>query len=335
MDIDLALVWALLIAASVFLYVVLDGFDLGIGILFPTARSKAERDVMMNSIAPVWDGNETWLVLGGGGLYAVFPLAYAVLMPALYAPIMAMLFGLIFRGVVFEFRFKALPERRWIWDVSFFLGSLTAALAQGLALGAIVQGIEVEGRAYAGGWLDWLTPFSVMTAIAVVIGYALLGATWLIWKCEGPMQAHFRAKARLLGGLMLAMICIVSLWTPALDPQIAARWFAFPQILYTAPVPLMVLGLAVLLFTSLASTRDATPFLASLGLFLVTFAGLGISLYPNIVPPAISIWDAAAPDSSLLFLLVGAAVLIPMILAYSGYAYWVFRGKVRPDEGYH
>ncbi|MCA1242884.1 cytochrome d ubiquinol oxidase subunit II [Stappia stellulata] len=335
MDLDLPLIWALLIAAAVFLYVVLDGFDLGLGILFPTARSATERDVMMNSVAPVWDGNETWLVLGGGGLYAVFPLAYAILMPALYAPIFAMLFGLVFRGVVFEFRFKSSEQRRWIWDIAFFLGSLTAALAQGIILGAIVQGIAVEGRAYAGGWLDWLTPFSLMTGVAVVIGYALLGATWLVWKCEGPMQDHFRGLALTLMFAMLAMIGIVSLWTPALDPAIAARWFEMPQILYTAPVPLMVLGLAVVLFRSLNGTRDALPFLASLALFLVTFAGLGISLYPNIVPPTVTIWEAAAPDSSLAFLLAGAAVLIPMILAYSAYAYWIFRGKVRPGEGYH
>ncbi|WP_186394852.1 cytochrome d ubiquinol oxidase subunit II [Stappia sp. TSB10GB4] len=332
---DLALIWALLIATAVFLYVVLDGFDLGLGILFPLARSKTERDVMMNSVAPVWDGNETWLVLGGGGLYAVFPLAYAVLMPALYAPIMAMLIGLVFRGVVFEFRFKARPERQWIWDIAFFLGSLTAALAQGIALGAIIQGIEVEGRVYAGGWLDWLTPFSIFTGIAVATGYALLGATWLVWKCEGPMQEHFRGKALVTGSLLLVMIGIVSLWTPSLHPQFAARWFEFPQILYTAPVPLMVLALAALLFASLRSGRDVVPFLASLGLFLVTFIGLGVSLFPYVVPTSITLWEAAAPDSSLKFLLVGAAVLIPMILAYTAYAYWVFRGKVRPGEGYH
>lgn len=332
---DLALIWALLIATAVFLYVVLDGFDLGLGILFPLARSKSERDVMMNSVAPVWDGNETWLVLGGGGLYAVFPLAYAVLMPALYAPIMAMLIGLVFRGVVFEFRFKARPERQWIWDIAFFLGSLIAALAQGIALGAIIQGIEVEGRAYAGGWLDWLTPFSIFTGIAVATGYALLGATWLVWKCEGPMQEHFRDKALIAGGLLLVMIGIVSLWTPALHPQFAARWFEFPQLLYTAPVPLMVLALAALLYSSLQSGRDVVPFLASLGLFLVTFVGLGVSLFPYVVPTSITIWQAAAPDSSLTFLLVGAAVLIPIILTYTAYAYWVFRGKVRPGEGYH
>ncbi|MAB00430.1 MAG: cytochrome d ubiquinol oxidase subunit II [Stappia sp.] len=335
MAIDLPLIWAMLIAVAVFMYVVLDGFDLGIGILFPTARSSAERDVMMNSVAPVWDGNETWLVLGGGGLYAVFPLAYSVLMPALYAPLIAMLIGLVFRGVVFEFRFKSSPERRGIWDIAFFLGSLTAALAQGIALGAIVQGIDVEGRAYAGGWLDWFTPFSLMTGVAVVVGYALLGATWLIWKCEGPMQAHFREKAQVLGIAMLGAITVVSLWTPLLDDGFAARWFEMPQIIYTLPVPAMVVVLALVLFRSLTGTRDAVPFLASLGLFLVTYIGLGISLYPNIVPPSIDIWQAAAPDSSLLFLLVGAAVLIPMILAYSAYAYWVFRGKVRAGEGYH
>ena len=280
MDIDLALVWALLIAASVFLYVVLDGFDLGIGILFPTAASSTERDVMMNSIAPVWDGNETWLVLGGGGLYAVFPLG----LRGADAGALRTDHGDALRSRLPRCRLRVPLQgpARTPLGLGHLLLPRLADGGTGAGTGARRHRPGHRGgrTRYAGGWLDWLTPFSVMTAIAVVIGYALLGATWLIWKCEGPMQAHFRAKARLLGGLMLAMICIVSLWTPALDPQIAARWFAFPQILYTAPVPLMVLGLAVLLFNSLASTRDATPFLASLGLFLVTFAGLGISLYP-------------------------------------------------------
>src|SRR6201995_3601297 len=187
MSLDLPLIWAAIIAIAVLMYVMLDGFDLGVGILFPFAASPAERDTMMNTVAPVWDGNETWLVLGGGGLFAAFPLAYAVLMPALYTPIIAMLIGLIFRGVAFEFRWRTTRERN-LWDIAFFGGSLLAAMAQGVALGAILQGIHVEARHYAGGWWDWLTPFSILTGVSTVVGYALLGATWLVLKTEGGLR---------------------------------------------------------------------------------------------------------------------------------------------------
>lgn len=335
MSIDYALIWALLIATAIFAYVVLDGFDLGIGILFPAARSENERTMMMNTIAPVWDGNETWLILGGGGLFAVFPLAYSILMPALYAPIIAMLLGLIFRGVVFEFRFKAKVKRRRNWDTAFFLGSLVAAFAQGVTLGAIVQGIAVEGRAYAGGWFDWLSPFSLLTGVALVVGYALLGSTWLVWKLEGPGQQHFRDIASRVGLALLALIGIVSLWTPFLDPEIFRRWLAFPQSLVTLPVPLLVAAAAALLFKGLKGTRDGLAFFAALALFLLSYVGLAISLYPYIVPRSVTIWEAAAPEASMKFLLAGAVVLLPLILGYTAYAYWVFRGKVRPDEGYH
>ncbi len=335
MSIDYALIWALLIAAAIFAYVVLDGFDLGVGILFPTARTEGERTMMMNTVAPVWDGNETWLILGGGGLFAVFPLAYSILMPALYAPIIAMLVGLIFRGVVFEFRFKASDRRRHNWDIAFFLGSLVAAFAQGIALGAVVQGIAVEGRAYAGGWYDWLSPFSLLTGAALVVGYALLGATWLVWKLEGPSQQHFRDIASRVGLALLALIGLVSLWTPFLDPEIFRRWLAFPQAMVTLPVPLLVAAAAGLLFKGLKGTRDSVPFFAALALFLLSYGGLAISLYPYIVPRSVTIWEAAAPEASMKFLLAGAVVLLPLILGYTAYAYWIFRGKVRPDEGYH
>ncbi|NRG16314.1 cytochrome d ubiquinol oxidase subunit II [Rhizobiales bacterium] len=335
MAIDLPLIWAVLIAVAIFAYVVLDGFDLGVGILFPAGRTESERTLMMNSIAPVWDGNETWLILGGGGLFAVFPLAYSILMPALYAPIIAMLMGLVFRGVVFEFRFKSSARSRPRWDAAFFMGSFVAAFAQGIALGAVVQGVPVEGRAYTGGWFDWLSPFSVMTGLALVSGYALLGATWLIWKTEGPSQQHFRTIARNVGLALLCFIGIVSIWTPLLDPEIFTRWFSYPSSLYTLPVPVMVVAAAALMFTSLRGTRDGVPFLAALVLFLLSYIGLAIGLYPYIVPRSVTIWQAAAPESSQKFLLVGAAVLLPVILAYTAYAYWVFRGKVRPGEGYH
>jgi cytochrome d ubiquinol oxidase subunit II len=334
MAIDLAFVWAALIAFAVLAYVVLDGFDLGVGILFPYVRGEAERDEMMNSVAPVWDGNETWLVLGGGGLFAVFPLAYAVIMPALYAPIIAMLLGLIFRGVAFEFRWRT-RRGQFLWDWAFAGGSTLAAFAQGIALGALVQGIPVANRAYAGGWWDWLTPFSILTGLALVFGYALLGSTWLVYKTEGRVQDESYRFAWVTAVATLAAIAAVSLWTPFLSAAFRARWLAFPQVLYAAPVPLLVGAAALVLFRGLAERRELAPFLAALSLFVLSYAGLGISFYPYIVPTSVTIWDAAAPENSLAFLLVGAAVLVPLILLYTAYSYWVFRGKVNASGGYH
>lgn len=331
---DLAFVWAVLIAFSVFAYVVLDGFDLGVGILFPQIQDGHDRNTAMNSVAPVWDGNETWLVLGGGGLMAVFPLAYAVALTALYPLIIAMLIGLILRGVAFEFRWKT-EANRGVWDAAFFGGSLIAALAQGMMLGALVQGIKVDGRSYAGGWFDWMTPFSIATAIALVIGYALLGASWLVLKTKGEVRERAYALAMPLAVALIAAIGVISLWTPFLDPKFLARWFSWPSILYAAPVPILTGLAAWRLLTSLRVRRDHEPFLATLALFFLCYIGLGISFYPHIVPPSITIWDAAAPRVSLSFLLVGASILIPVILAYTAYAYWVFRGKVDSDGGYH
>ncbi len=332
---DLALLWAFLIAFAVFAYVVLDGFDLGTGILFPFLGRHESRDTAMNSVAPIWDGNETWLILGGGGLFAVFPLAYAIIMPALYAPIIAMLLALIFRGVAFEYRFKTV-RGRWMWDVSFFAGSLVAAFCQGIALATLVQGIKVADRAYAGGWFDWLTPFSLVTGLAVVVGYALLGATWLVMKTEGEVHETARGYAYVLGAATLAAIGIVSLWMAYLQPEFYTRWFASTtQFLSVAWVPLLLVVFAFSLFQSLLAGRHHRPFFSVIGLFLLCFVGLGINFYPNIIPPDVTIWQAAAPESSLIFLLVGAAMLIPAILIYTGFAYWIFRGKVREGEGYH
>ena len=317
MSIDLAILWAFIIAFAVFFYVVMDGFDLGLGILFPLFPKKADRDVIMNSVAPVWDGNETWLILGGGGLMAAFPLAYAVLMPALYTPIIAMLLGLVFRGVAFAG------------------GSLLATLAQGIALGAILQGIRVEGRHYAGGWWDWLTPFTMLTGVALVIGYALLGSTWLILKTEGELRER---AYRLSWALLLAMlgaIGAVSIATPFLNVQYTQRWFAWPGIILTAPVPVAVAAVAALLSRSLANKYDHQPFFLSLGLFALSYAGLGISMYPYIVPQSITIWQAASPENSQLFMLFGVAIMIPLILGYTAWAYWVFWGKVSAASSYH
>jgi cytochrome d ubiquinol oxidase subunit II len=330
---DIATLWAFIIAFAVFMYVVMDGFDLGLGMLFPLFPDKQDRDVMMNTVAPVWDGNETWLVLGGGGLMAAFPLAYAVLMPALYTPIIAMLIGLIFRGVAFEFRWRTASERNR-WDAAFFGGSLLAALAQGIALGAILQGVQVVGRAYAGGWWDWLTPFSILTGLAVVAGYGLLGATWLVMKTDGSLRDRaYRLSGILLVATLLAIIA-VSAATPFLQADYWRRWFEWPNILFTAPIPLAVALVTLALFTSLARRQDRRPFLLTLVLFALTYAGLGVSLYPYIVPQSITIHQAAAPDNSLAFMIVGVAVLVPLILGYTAWAYWVFRGKVDASSGY-
>ncbi len=334
MEIDLAFVWAGLIAFAILAYVILDGFDLGVGILFPLIRGEEHRDLMMNSVAPVWDGNETWLVLGGGGLFAVFPLAYATALPALYAPIIAMLLGLIFRGVAFEFRWRTV-RGKYLWDWSFALGSMIATFAQGIALGALVQGIQIENRAYAGGWFDWLTPFSLLTGAALLAGYGLLGATWLVMKTEGHVHDRARLFAWITGILTLGLIGLVSVLTPFLNPVYLDHWFGRPTAIFSFIVPALVLGCAYLLFNGLRQGAHAQPFLASLGLFVLCYIGIGISFYPYMVPPSLTIWEAAAPDESLAFLLVGAVILIPMILAYTAYAYWVFRGKVDPRSGYH
>jgi cytochrome d ubiquinol oxidase subunit II len=332
---NIATIWAFIIAFAVFVYVVMDGFDLGLGILFPLFPEKSDRDVIMNSVAPVWDGNETWLVLGGGGMMAAFPLAYAVLMPALYTPMIAMLIGLIFRGVAFEFRWRTTRAERNRWDLAFAGGSALAALAQGVALGAILQGIHVENRHYAGGWWDWLTPFSILTGVSLVAGYALLGATWLVMKTEGDLRGKAYRLSWVLLFAMLGAIGAVSIATPFLNVQYAQRWFAWPNLILTAPVPIAVAVVTVMLLRSLAARQDYRPFFLSLALFALSYAGLGISMYPYIVPQSITIWQAASPERSQLFMLVGVAALVPLILAYTTWAYWVFRGKVLPESGYH
>lgn len=333
-SVDLTVVWLLILAFSVFAYIVMDGFDLGVGMLFPFAKTEADRDVMMSSVAPVWDGNETWLVLGGGGLFAAFPLAYSVLMPALYAPIMAMLLGLTFRGVAFEYRWRTVRGRA-AWDRAFAGGSFVAAFAQGVALGAILQGIQVSGRQYAGGWWDWLTPFTMLTGGSVVVGYGLLGATWLNMKTEESLQAWALAWSKGMGVAMIVCIVAVSAATPFLKAAYYVRWLEWPRVLMTAQVPLLVALAAYLFFRTVRQRREVAPFLIALALFALSFAGLCISMFPYLVPNSITIWDAAAPRSSQMFMLVGAAVLIPVILAYTGHAYWVFRGKAKSGAAYH
>jgi cytochrome bd ubiquinol oxidase subunit II len=334
MPFDLAFIWAGLIAIAVLAYVLLDGFDLGIGILFPFLKDRKERHLAMNTIAPVWDGNETWLVLGGGGLFAVFPLAYGIVMPALYPLIIAMLLGLIFRGVAFEFVHRT-KRMQGFWEFGFWAGSLTASIAQGMALGTLVQGITISGRSYGGGNWDWLTPFSLLTGLALVVGYAMLGATWLIVKTEGETLARAQRFARPLGVALLVLIGTVSIITPLLRPEYLARWFGWPSGAYSAVVPVLLAGAAFALWTGLRDNHTYRPFLATVAIFILSFAGLGVSFYPHLIPPSLTIAEAAAPDKSLAFLLVGAVVLIPMIMLYTGYSYWVFRGKVRHGDHYH
>lgn len=331
----LAFSWAFLLALAVFIYVVLDGFDLGLGILYPFYPKKADRDLLMNTVAPVWDGNETWLVLGGGGLFAAFPLAYGIIMPALYTPMIAMLLALVFRGVAFEFRWRTKRGLKY-WDAAFIGGSVVAAFSQGIALGALVQGVEVSGRAYAGGWWDWLTPFSLLCGAAVVIGYALLGATWLIMKTAGPVQDRARKLAWGFGLATVACIAAVSIATPYLDSVYYHRWFEMQGLLISAPVPVAVLIITVLMFRSLRRhNHEYRPFILALILFALCFVGLGISIFPDLIPPDVTILDAATPYNSQIFMFVGAVVLLPLILGYTAFAYWVFRGKTDPDEGYH
>jgi cytochrome d ubiquinol oxidase subunit II len=334
MMIDLPLVWAVIIAFAVFMYVFMDGFDLGIGILFPFAPDDNARTRMMNTIAPVWDANETWLVLGGGGLFAAFPIAYAIILPAVYIPVTVMLIALIFRGVAFEFRHSAVASRIW-WDRSFHIGSLVATLSQGFVLGAFIQGFELNGRYFGGGPFDWLTPFSAMTAIALVFGYALLGATWVAFKTTDALRDWaYGLVHRLLLGVVF-FIGVVSLWTPFLDPSIADRWFTLPNLFYLSPVPLLTGFLLAVLLWAVRARKDAVPFLCTLGLFALCYLGLGISLWPLAVPPTLSIWDVAAAPASQAFMLAGTVIVVPLVLIYTAYSYWVFRGKVSGEGGYH
>jgi cytochrome bd ubiquinol oxidase subunit II len=329
----LPVIWAGVIGTAVAMYVILDGFDLGVGILFPFAAGERERDRMMATVKPFWDGNQTWLVLGGGGLLVAFPLAYSIIMPAFYIPVILMLLALVFRGVAFEFRGIAGSKTKW--NFAFAGGSTVAALCQGLILGGLIQGVKVENGAFAGGAFDWATPFSLVCGLGVATGYALLGATWLIMKTDGEMARLARRHAyALLAGVMFFM-AVVSLWTPFSLPSIAQRWFSVPNIFYLWPVPLVTALVAYAGWIGLRRELDALPFLSAIGLFLLGYLGLAISWFPYLVPPAITIWDAAATPVSQMFMLVGTLILLPLVLGYTAMIYWLFRGKVAEGESYH
>jgi cytochrome d ubiquinol oxidase subunit II len=332
--VDLPLIWYGLIATAIFLYVLLDGFDLGVGILFPFAPSDQCRNRMMNSIAPFWDGNETWLVLGGGGLFAAFPLAYVVLMPALYLPVIIMLLGLIFRGVAFEFRFKDTGKSRRIWDIAFHFGSLLAAFMQGMIIGTIVQGIEVDGRSFAGSPFDWLSAYSVMTGVALIFGYALLGATWLVMKTEDETQIWARKCASYAIGYVAIFLAIVSISMPIMNAEIRSLWFSLPNFFFLLPVPATSLILLIMIWRDLHAGREYRPFLLSFGVFLTGYLGIAISMWPYIVPFEITFRKAAAAPESQSLLLVGTVIMLPLILIYVGYCYYICRGKASHESAY-
>ena len=332
----LPLIWGVLIATAIVMYVVLDGFDLGIGILFPFAKKEEERDTMVNTIAPFWDGNETWLILGGGGLWVAFPTAYAIIMPANYLPVIVMLLALIFRGVSFEFRAVSKPNHRG-WDLAFWLGSTVAAFAQGVILGNLIQGVEVVDGKFAGSAFDWLSPFALMCGVGLVIGYALLGATWLIARTEGPIADRARSHAKVLLGLVLLFVAAVSIWTPLAEEQIAERWFSQPAIYVLWLLPAATLLVSYYGWRAITREAHVLPFISAVVLVLLFYLGLAISLFPNIVPPSVTLWDAAAVPDSQIFTLIGVLVMLPIILGYTVFVYWTFlkHGKVTANEGYH
>jgi cytochrome d ubiquinol oxidase subunit II len=341
MSLDLPLVWAAILAIAVLMYVMLDGFDLGLGILFPFA-APAERDVMMDTVAPIWDGNETWLVLGGGGLFAAFPKAYAALMPALYIPILLMLMALIFRGVAFEFRLRGRRRGKRFWTAAFTGGSIVATIAQGLVLGGFIQGITLKGGQFAGGPFDWLTGYSLLVAAGLIAGYALLGATWLVWRTEGDLHDKARRWAAIAAIAVAVMLALVSLATLLVHPQVAIRWgyehggFDLARLVKLSPIPLIgAIGLGVV---ALAIRRRAhlLAFLGALVVFLSGYLGLAAGFFPYVAPYQMTYRDAANPDNTLGLLLGGAAFLLPAIVGYSLWVYWIFRGKIGPEGAlYH
>ncbi|MEQ1962482.1 cytochrome d ubiquinol oxidase subunit II [Xenorhabdus khoisanae] len=335
MGIDLPLIWFLIIIFSTMMYIVMDGFDLGIGILYPAIKEQSDRDLMMNSVAPVWDGNETWLVLGGAGLFGAFPLAYTVILDALAIPLTIMLLGLIFRGVAFEFRFKATPGHQHLWDKAFIIGSILATFMQGIVVGAVIEGFPVENRVYAGGYFDWLAPFPLFCGLGLVVAYALLGCGWLVMKTEGHLQQQMYRILRPLTLLMLAVITIISIWTPLAHSTIAERWFSLPNLFFFMPVPLLILWSSWNLLKATQNSSHYSPFFTALLLIFMGFSGLGISIWPSIIPPFISYEEAASPPQSLGFMLVGALFIIPIILTYTFWSYYVFRGKITHEQGYH
>jgi cytochrome d ubiquinol oxidase subunit II len=334
MEAYLPVIWAAVIGFGVAMYVILDGFDLGIGILFPFAKSEHERDQMMNSVAPFWDGNETWLVLGGAGLMVAFPRAYAIILSALYLPVMIMLLALVFRGVAFEFRWLGVTSKKH-WTFAFAAGSAVAAFCQGVILGGLMQGIRVKNGVFAGGAFDWATGFALLCGLGVVTGYGLLGATWLVLKTEGAVKERARPQAKLLLLAALALMVIVSLWTPLAFERIAQRWFSLPNFLFLWWIPVATALVGYVGWRRLEARDDVLPFIAAIGLFLFGFLGLVVSNFPYLVPPSLTIWQLASAPATQVFMLMGTLLMLPIIVGYTIFVYWTFSGKLREGEGYH
>ena len=322
-------IWYALLGLFLALYVILDGFTLGVGILSLVLRKSAQRQTLMASLSNVWDANETWLVVFGGALFGAFPAMYGVTLHGLYIPVMLMLFALIFRGVAFEYQHDGETQR--LWRAGFGVGSLVAASAQGFALGALLSGMPLRNGAFAGGVWDWLSPFGAVTACGVISGYGLLGASYLIAKTEGRLLKQSRLMARYLGWLTISFGALISVWTPLRFEYIATRWFSWPNTLWLAPLPIGALVCFVLFLRALRSKREYAPFIWSAGIFLTSFAGLAVSLYPYLIPTALTISEAAAPRTTLMFMLAGIGTLAPIMVAYNIYQYRVFRGKVAVD----
>jgi cytochrome bd ubiquinol oxidase subunit II len=330
----LPIVWAAVLGVGVAMYVLLDGFDLGVGILFLTSANEEERDRMMNAVAPYWDGNETWLVLGGAGLLVAFPAAYGIIMPALYLPLIAMLLALVFRGVAFEFRFVSKPNHRR-WDRAFAIGSIVATFCQGLVLGGFLQEIKVADKQFSGGTFEWLTPFSILCGLGLIAGYALLGAGWLMMKTEGELAARARRHAEAALAVTLFFIAAVSVWTPLMSARIEERWFGGDRLVYLWPIPVATAAVALICWAGIRKGSGVQTFLSAMTLFLLCFFGLSISTFPYLVPASLTIWDAAAVPQSQIFSLIGALLFLPLVLAYTAFVYWTFRGKVSEGGGYH
>ena len=335
---NVTIVWALVTAFSVLLYVILDGFNLGVGILFPFAKNKVFRDQMMNSIAPIWNGNETWLIMGGIALFCAFPVVYSSLLPAVYVPLILMLFGLILRGVAFEFRFKSKLNRgRTIWNSAFGFGSTLATFSQGIILGAYIHGIKIENNQFSGGPFDCFHGFSFLIGLGLIFAYALLGACWLIRKTDGEIRVWAIKTAQIFLPITTIAFIAISIWSPFSDPIIYKRWFTAPTMYYVSAVPFISTILLIFLYKDLYKNIgvDRRPFQLVILLFIIGFIGLGISFWPYALPKTLTIWDAASPLNTQLFSLVGVLIIMPVILIYTAFTYHVFRGKVSENTSYH
>ncbi|CCK74477.1 Cytochrome d ubiquinol oxidase, subunit II [Oleispira antarctica RB-8] len=330
---DIALVYLLLIGFGVLVYVLLDGFSLGVGILSPLLKNSDNKAIAMKSLSHIWDSNQTWLVFGGVVLFVAFPVVYSFVLSNLYLPIILMLVALIFRGIAFEFRFKS-DRSQGFWDLSFAFGSIIATFCQGIILGALVG--DMSSTKTLADPVDWLTPFSITTGFALLSGYGLLGACWLVRKTEASLQVVAKKLAQKLLFIMLAFFAVVSIWMLIDQPAVAERWLNFPGSLALLPLPLLSLFFAYRLWFILRERTEPglKPLAYAMGLFAAAFGGLVAGIFPYIIPGRLTIWEAIAPDKTVYFTLVGILIFIPVVIAYNIYAYRTFSGKTSMKDGY-